>query len=279
MTTESHVPSQPRMQRVAGGARLSVHGRDGRTRLSELYQEGAAKIRMPRGHADPLEAVLINTAGGMTGGDRLSWEIAVGEGTSVVATTQACEKVYKALADRAETHVKLSAASGARIAWLPQETIMFDRAAFSRRLDVELAQDAEALIVEATIFGRHAMGETVDSGSFRDRWRVSCGGRLVHAEDFSIGPRISEMLSRPAVAGADAAIATVLCISPACEHLVDEARTVLGGQGAASFWRVGRTGKLLARLCAADGYSLRKPLTSLIALLNRQAGLPKVWSL
>jgi len=277
--TTAHALKQPQLQRVAGGARLAVRHVEGRSRLAELYQEGAAKIRMPRSNADPLEAVLINTAGGMTGGDRLSWEIAAGEGASVVATTQACEKVYKALSGRAQTTVKLSAAAGGRIAWLPQETIMFDRAAFSRTLVAELAADAQALIVEATIFGRHAMGEAVNDGSFRDRWRISCGGHLVHAEEFSIGPRISEILARTAVAGGGGAVATVLCISPAGEYLLDEARAILGEQGSASFWRMGQTGKLLARLCARDGYSLRKPLTSLIALLNEQAGLPKVWSI
>lgn len=279
MPTDPSNALQPRMQRVSGGARLTVRHHAGRSRLSELYQEGAAKIRMPHSGGDALEAILINTAGGMTGGDRISWEISAAEGASVTATTQACEKVYRALSGPAETSVKLSAGAGGRITWLPQETIMFDRAAFSRTLDVELAEDAEALIVEATIFGRSAMGETVKEGLFRDRWRVRRGGRVIHAEDFSIGPRIDATLGRSAVTGGDAAIATVLLVSPNCEYLLDEAHAILGEQGAASFWRVGQTGKLLARLHAKDGYTLRKPLTSLIALLNGQAGLPKVWSL
>jgi urease accessory protein len=234
---------------------------------------------MPRNGGDPLEAILINTAGGLTGGDRISWEIAAGEGAQITATTQACEKVYRALSGCAETSVKLSAAAGSRIAWLPQETIMFDRACFSRTLDADLAEGAEALIVEATIFGRRAMGETVDQGLFRDRWRVRCGDRLVHAEDFSIGPQISKMLGSSAVTGGDTAFATVLCISPGCEDRLEPARAILGEYGAASAWLVGQTGKLLARLHARDGYTLRKPLTSLIRLLNGEIGLPKVWSI
>lgn len=267
------------LQRVSASARLSASFIDGRTRLARLYQDGAAKIRMPQTDGGPLEAILINTAGGLTGGDRIGWEIAIGAGASATITTQACEKVYKANSGRAEASVQLSVATGGRIAWLPQETIVFERAAFMRRLDVELAHDAEALIVEATIFGRLAMGESAVNGSFHDRWRIRSGGRMVHAEDFSIGPKIAGTLARSAVTGGDIAVATVLFITPEPERLVDAARAIIGDQGGVSAWRVGRTGKLLARLHAGDGYSLRKRLVPLIELLNGQAGLPKVWSL
>ena len=77
---------------------------------------------------------------------------------------------------------------------------MFDRAAFARRLDVDLAQGAEALIAEATVFGRSAMGERVERGIFRDRWRVSVAGRLVHAEEFAVGRRYMPRLAGRAVA-------------------------------------------------------------------------------
>ncbi|MBL8583379.1 MAG: urease accessory protein UreD, partial [Rhizobiaceae bacterium] len=118
--------ASPRFQRVSGEARLEVTMRDGRTRLSTLFQEGAAKVRMPAVGSDPLEAILINTAGGLTGGDRLAWQIAAGEGASLSVTTQACEKIYRAGQDHAEVRVHIAAAAGARIAWLPQETILFD---------------------------------------------------------------------------------------------------------------------------------------------------------
>ncbi|MEI5680212.1 MULTISPECIES: urease accessory protein UreD [unclassified Mesorhizobium] len=279
MPSETIEPVDRSLQRVAASARLSASFIDGRTRLARLYQDGAAKIRMPQTHGGPLEAILINTAGGLTGGDRIGWEIAIGAGARATITTQACEKVYKANSGRAEASVKLSVAAGGRIAWLPQETIVFERAAFMRRLDVELADDAEALIVEATIFGRLAMGESAANGTFHDRWRIRSDGRMVHAEDFAIGPKIANTLARSAVTGGDIAVATLLLIAPEPERLVEPARTIIGDQGGASAWRVGKTGKLLARLHAGDGYSLRKRLVPLIELLNGQAGLPKVWSL
>ncbi len=266
-------------QRVAGLARLACGNIDGRTRLRRLYQDGSAKIRMPAVSSDPLEAVLINTAGGLTGGDRLGWEVEVGAGASATVTTQACEKVYRAASDRAEVKVKLTVGESGRIAWLPQETIVFDRAAFFRTLDVELADGAEALLLEASVFGRLAMGERAASGSFHDRWRVSQAGLLVHAEDFRIGPGIAATLDRPAIAGGAIAVATLLMVSPRVEAMLDSVRGIVGGQGDASVWSVRKSGKLLARLYAEDGYQLRKRLVPLVELLNGRAGLPKLWSL
>lgn len=266
-------------QRVAAHGALTVECRAGRTRLARLFQEGAAKIRLPRAERDPLEAVLINTAGGLTGNDRVRWDVDVGPGASAVVTTQASEKVYRASSDHAEVLARLAVAESGRLAWLPQETIVFDRAAFRRRLDVDLADGASALIAEATVFGRSAMGETVTHGEFRDRWRVSAKGRLVHAEDFAIGPEVSARLQGRAVLGGAAAMVTVLLVADDAETWLDAVREIIADEGGASAWSVGGTGKLLARLHAGDGYRLRKRLVPLLGLLNRQAGLPKCWSL
>jgi len=267
------------LQRVAGKAALEVRASAGRSRLARLFEEGAARIRMPTPETDAFEAVLINTAGGLTGGDRLAWEIEIGSGASAVVTTQACEKVYRAGAGRAEVAATLRIGAGGRLAWLPQETIVFDRSDFARRLEADLAPGAAALIVEATLFGRLARGESVVQGRFRDRWRVRAGGRLVHAEDFALGPDIARSLGRSAVADRGTAVATVLFIADDAGRHLDAARSIAGDAGGASFWSIAGTGKLLARLVAGDGYALRRRLVPLVELLNGRAGLPKVWSL
>lgn len=266
-------------QRVDARARLAVRRIDGRSRVERLYQEGAAKIRMPATSGDPLEAILINTAGGLTGGDRIAWEIAAGKDASATVTTQACEKAYRSHSGEASVDVRLSAAEGGRISWLPQETIVYDGSALGRRLEVDLAEGAEALVVEATLFGRLAMGETVARALFRDRWRVRQAGKLIHAEAFSVGPNLAATLARPTATGGDLAIATLLFVSPSAETFVNEARDIVGEKGGVSHWTVGGTGKLLARLIDGDGYALRKRLAPLIGLLNGKAGLPKIWSL
>jgi len=268
-------------QRVRGMAALDVTLAGGRTRVARLYQEGAAKIRLPHRDGDPLEAILINTAGGMTGGDRLDWSFGIGAGAAAIFTTQACEKAYRSSYGQAEIRTVVNVASGGHVAWLPQETILYDLCALDRRLDIELAVGATALICEAAIFGRGRMGETIGSGRTRDAWRIRRDGRLVHAENLAFSGNIAASLARNAVARKGAAIATVLLVSPDAGTHLDAMRELIGDSGGASAWstRDGADGKLLARLVAKDGYELRRRLVPVLELLNGQAALPKVWSL
>lgn len=273
------VPAEiPRMQRVSARGVIAVKAVGAATRLDRLFQEGAAKIRMPARDGGPLEAILINMAGGLTGGDRIAWQVEAGDDASITLTTQACEKVYRASSGHAEAACAIRAGARARVAWLPQETIVYDRSAFMRRLDVDLADDASALLLEATVFGRQAMGEAVAAAVFRDRWRVRQGGRLVHCEDFAIAGDVAAALSRSAVGDGARAMATLLFVDPQAEGRLDAARAVIGDAGGASAWRVGGTGKLLARLTAADSRALRQRLMPLVGLLNGRAGLPRIWS-
>lgn len=265
----------PRLQRAVGHARVSFRRRGGATVLDRLYQEGAAKVRLPRAAAGVPEAVLINTAGGLTGGDAFTTDVALASGSRAVLTTQACERVYRSTGAAAEVRTRFSAGAGARIDWLPQETILFDGGRLSRRLDVDLAEDAELLAVESVIFGREAMGETVENGCFRDRWRIRRDGRLVFADDLKLDGGIAALLARPAVLAGGRAMATVLYAGSDCERLLEPVREAVGDAGGASAWK----GNLVARLAAADGFSLRRSLIPVLSALTAGRPLPKVWQL
>jgi len=276
------------MQRTQGGGRLSVKLSNGQSRIDRLFQEGSARIRVPRVPAGfPLEAVLINTAGGLTGGDRMDWEFEAGEGASMVLATQACEKTYKAHgASEARVSVRLRLNPSSSLAWIPQETILFDRARLTRSIEVDMAAGSRLLMAEAVVFGRLAMKEAVTEGMFRDRWRIRLDGRLLHAEDMRVGPAMADGLARRAVASGGLAMATVLMVAPDAEAGLNAARTLIGQSGGVSFVSARRpgagapeTGKLLARIVASDSYELRKVLVPLIRLLNPLGGLPKVWSI
>ncbi|MCA1494265.1 urease accessory protein UreD [Sinorhizobium alkalisoli] len=268
-------------QRAWGKGRLIAKFQGGRTRIAELYQEGCAKLRLPKTFDGTMEAVLINSSGGVTGGDRLNWAFEAGEGTSLTLATQACEKIYKASAGTAEIETRLSVSAGARIDWLPQETILFDRASLSRVLEVDLASDAVLLAVEAVLLGRKAMGETVHTGLFRDRWRVSSGGKLIHAENLTLADEIARLAARPPVLGGAAAFATLLYVAPDSEAMLSKLRAALAAVAWAgvSHHRVGGRDKVVARMVAADGYELRKILVPLISHLRKDASVPKVWTL
>lgn len=268
-------------QRAWGKGRLVAKSQGGRTRIAELYQEGCAKLRLPKTFDGTMEAVLINSSGGVTGGDRLNWAFEAGEGTSLTLATQACEKIYKASAGTAEIETRLSVSAGARIDWLPQETILFDRASLSRVLEVDLASDAVLLAVEAVLLGRKAMGEAVHTGLFRDRWRVSSDGKLIHAENLTLADEIARLAARPAVLGGAAAFATLLFVAPDSEAMLSKLRAALAAVAWAgvSHNRVGGRDKLVARVVAANGFELRKILVPLISHLRKDASVPKVWTL
>lgn len=277
-------PGRPALQRASGLARLAIR-RDGDvSRLERLFQEGAAKIRLPNVEKGaPPEAVLINTAGGLTGGDRFRVEVEIGDGAGAVVTSQACEKIYRSSGGAARVENSLRIGRDGFCAWLPQETILFDRARLDRRIDVDLEDGARLMAIEPVILGRSAMGETVRTGRLRDRWRIRRKGRLVHADDLRLDGDIEELTgSAPLLAGNRAAATIVLMTDDAEDHLA-AVRDMLGEEqnGAASAW----DGRMIIRLLALSGQKLRALMIPLIRLLlGRLApeggmvpALPRVW--
>jgi urease accessory protein len=241
------------------------------SRRRRVYEDGPLRVRFPNGSGQALDAVIVNTAGGIAGGDRHDIDIAVGEGAALGVTTAAAEKVYRTLGPPAELTLKLAVGAGARLAWLPQETILFDRANLHRRIHVELAGDAALLIAETVLFGRSAMGEAVEQGSFIDRWRVRLDGALVFAESVRLNGAVSEKLARPAVTAGEVAIATVLAF-PGDEAMAERVRAqTFCSEVGVSAWN----GLAVARLCAKDGASLRRDLSAVIAAFG--GALPRLW--
>ena len=213
--------------RAHGAVKFGVRLQDGVTRRGDLHEFGSLRVRFPSPEGEGLSAVFVNTAGGVAGGDRFDIDIAAGEGARLTLTTAAAEKVYRATGKPAELDIALKAADGAHLAWLPQETILFDRARIARRIDIDLAEGASLLLCEIVVFGRTAMGETMRHGEFVDRWRVRRGGRLVFAETVRLDGDIGEKLAKAAVARGGAAIGTALIV-PGDEALVERIRECPG---------------------------------------------------
>jgi urease accessory protein len=260
--------------RARGAVRFDVRLEDGVTRRGRLHESGSLRVRFPSPEAEGLSAVFVNTAGGVAGGDRFDIDITAGEGARLTLTTAAAEKVYRAPDEAAQLNISLKAASGAHLGWLPQETILFDRAKISRRIDIDLAENASLLLCEIVVFGRSAMGERMQSGEFIDRWRLRRGGRLVFAETVRLDGDIGQKLARPAVANGGVAIGTALIV-PGDEALVErirEASQSFGGEVGISAWN----GFAMARFCAQDAARLR---ADMMTVLGRASGaaLPRLW--
>jgi urease accessory protein len=260
--------------RARGAVRFDVKLVDGVTRRGVLHESGSLRVRFPSPEGEGLSGVFVNTAGGIAGGDRFDIDIAAGEGARLTLTTAAAEKVYRAAGPAAALNIALKAEAGAHLAWLPQETILFDRARISRRIDIDLADDASLLLCEIVVFGRAAMGERMLHGEFIDRWRLRRGGRLVFAETIRLDGDIGAKLSQPAIAKGGVAIGTALIV-PGDEAVVErirEASEAFGGEVGISAWN----GFAMARFCAQDAAQLR---ADMMTVLGRASAvpLPRLW--
>ena len=261
----------PVLQRATGELRVSVHVRDGRTALDGLRQAGCLKARFPRSD-DWLNVVTVNTSGGIAGGDKLDSLFTVGKGARATIAAQAAERFYRTLPGTAPSRVRTRfvVAEGAAAEWLPQETILFDRCAMDRALQVEVAHDAWFLGVESLIFGRKAMGELVERGSLCDRIQVSRGGQPLLHDAVRMEGNLAETLNRSAVANGARAMATLIHVAPDAEAKLEAVRTPMIG---ASAW----DGMLVARVLAADGASLRQSVIAVLDVLRCGRTLPRVW--
>lgn len=259
--------------RARGAVRFDVHARDGVTRRGTLHESGSLRVRFPSPEDEGLSGVFVNTAGGVAGGDRFDIEITVADAARLTLTTAAAEKVYRAPGQTAELNIALKIAAGAHLGWLPQETILFDRARVHRSFDIALDETASLLLCEIVVFGRIAMGERMEQGEFVDRWRLRRGGKLVFAETIRLDGDIGAKLGRSAVAKGGAAIGTALIV-PGDEALIErirEASESFSGEVGISAWN----GFAMARFCAQDAAALRADMMAVLARTG--AALPRLW--
>jgi urease accessory protein len=263
--------------RATGHIALSVSAHDGITRRTRVHEDGSLRVRFPNATPAALEAVLVNTGGGMTGGDHFSIDVSVGEGASLIFGTAAAEKIYRSSGPDAEMDVRLTCEPNARLAWLPQETILFDRARLRRRIDIDLAPGASLIMAEAVIFGRAAMDEAMAEGFFTDAWRIRRDGKLIYADTARLDGAIAEKMAARAVTNGGIAIATIL-IAPGGDqelpNLLEQVRALsetFSGEVGISAWN----GLAVARLCTKDGATMRRDLIAVLAALG--TSVPRLW--
>jgi urease accessory protein len=261
--------------RAIGRIDLSVAASRASSRRERVHEAGSLRVRFPNVPAPQgLDAVIVNTAGGMTGGDRFDIGVAVGAGARLTVTTAAAEKVYRSLGPDTRIDVKLRVGSGGALAWLPQETILFDQMRLRRSIEVDLAANASLLIAEGVVFGRSAMGETLLQGHFFDRWRVRRDGALAFAESIRLDGSVAEWLAQRAVAGGGVAVASVLKV-PGDETTVAAVRAMekdFAGEVGVSSWN----GLAVARLVAPNGAALHRDMIAVLTAIG-EMGLPRLW--
>lgn len=244
------------------------------TQAGSLYETGGLRLRFPNG-GEACEGVIVNTAGGIAGGDGATYDFHLASGADLTLTSAAAEKVYRAQDAPADICVSLRLDASTRLEWLPQETILFDGARLVRRLDVDLEDTSRLTMLETVVFGRMAMGELHVEGSFRDRWRIRRCRRLLFAEDMRIEGDITGMLDRPAIGARARASAILVHVAPDAEQQIDTIRQSLADapcDWGASAWN----GMAVVRLLSPSPEHLRAGIVRLL-LAVRGRDLPRVW--
>ena len=268
------------LQRLKGAARVGFSGTE--THLTELYQANPCRVLLPRLSDDRVEAVLLNTAGGITDGDHLDYTVTAEDGAQVTATTQAAEKVYRSRGEDSHVQSRLKIASGAILEWLPQETILFNGAALKRQTRIDMDSSSRLLAMDWLLLGRLASGERLDEASVRDRWRLRRDGRLIWADDFRLHGDIENLRQRPSLLDGALALATLIYAGPEAGQHLETARDLLD----ACVGRAGvseRPGLLICRFLAPDGLILRRDVEAFLspfraAIHGHTHPLPRVWA-
>ncbi|MBL4731904.1 MAG: urease accessory protein UreD [Rhizobiaceae bacterium] len=280
------------LQRALGKSEISFKTRNGETVLDDLYQQGCAKIRLARKEPARLtEAVLINTTGGLTDGDDYTTNASWGKGTTAIVTTQAAERFYQ-IRDSKTSKAKASIVSNLKVGedacafWLPQESIMFDGAAYQRKTIIDLAESAKLVAVESSVFGRAAMGESVDHGYCREIWQLRIAGKLVFADAFELDGPVAKKLNHPTIANGANAISTIIYAGPEAKEMRDMANAIFDDSN-----DIGRASCLgpvtIIRILSADSQKLRLLVVPILEKLmnfatssnSNNSLLPRVWSL
>jgi urease accessory protein len=275
MSTRAAMSEVFAANRAVGRASLVVAATEAGTVRTRVHEAGSLRLRFPNSQVSgTLDAVIVNTAGGMTGGDRFDFDIEVGADAKLTITTAAAEKIYRSLGPMTEIAIKLEVGRGGTLVWLPQETILFDRIRLRRTIDVTMAHGASLLLSEAIVFGRGAMGESVREGYFFDRRRVRVDGKLLFAETLGLDGNITQRLAQRAVTRGGVAIGSVLKIPGSAENVaaVRSIQDSCVGELAISIWN----GFALARLVAPDGAALHRDLGSVLKELGAHP-LPRLW--
>ena len=286
-TKPLHSAAQPPaitpMQRAIGTSKLAFE----HDNLQTFYQSGSAKAFLPKTYNQTLEAVLVNTAGGMAEGDQFNHEIDICAKSHVTVTTQTAERVYGAVGTGAATlSVKLNARDASHLHWLPQETILFENARLHRKIEAHLDADSSLMMLEMIVFGRTAMREYLTTGCYNDQWRIYREGQLVHAEAVAMEGDLAGHLGDDASMASHLSMATFVYLAVDAQARCDEAQRHFAApsptkpainpviNSAVSAWH----DKLVIRSLALNHAAHKKRFQTFLKSF-RQIDNPRVWNL
>lgn len=274
-----------RMLPGAWRARLDLgYRRDGeRTVLTTRAHQGPLVVQKslyPEGDA-VCQNVIIHPPGGIVGGDTLAVNVDAGPRTHAQLTTPGAAKCYRSGGPFACQHIRLRAARGATLEWLPQETIVFDASKIELELAIDLVDDARFLGWDVICLGRSAAGERFDRGALRQRLTLTRDGTPTFAERAVLHGG-APLLTSPVGLQGNPVFGTFLAAAPIVTHaMLESCRQVLPMAGEGAVTRL--PGVLIARYRGASAAAARHYFVELWrklrpALALRAAVPPRIWA-
>ena len=228
-------------------------------------------------------SVVLHTAGGVVGGDRLSLDFHLELNAQALITTAAAGKIYCSNGLEARQSIQMQVAAGACLEWLPQETIVFNGAIYRQDLRLELAPGASWLGWEITRFGRSARKERFLQGNWRSHTEIWQQGRPLWIDRQWLKGG-SEMLNSPHGLAGQPVVASLGWVgADVSPEIVAQARSLwksVERQGEAGVTRL--TSGLLCRYRGSSTSEVRNWFTDVwqllrLSFLGRPSCPPRVW--
>lgn len=273
-----------------GHLQLEFSHRPGETILSRSYAEAPLKVQRPfyPEGAKVCHTVMLHTAGGIVGGDRLAYAIHLNPQAQALLTTATATKVYRSNGQPARQTIQIQVAEAAYLEWLPQETIVFNGADYRQDLRVELGPGATWMGWDITRLGRSARGEQFLAGEWRSHTEVWQQGKLLWVDpQWLMGG--SEMLESPhGLAGYPVVGSFALIGQSVSKELVEKVRSLWAeSRNGENNCEAGVTRLMSGLLCRYRGRSTLEARLWFIQVwqllrlsgLQRPVCLPRVWQL
>ncbi|MDB9539420.1 urease accessory protein UreD [Anabaenopsis tanganyikae CS-531] len=252
------------------------------TELIHSHQQAPLKVQRPfyPEGAKICHSVILHTAGGVVGGDRLSYNLHLQPQAKALITTAAASKIYRSNGLQARQNINIQIDAGACLEWLPQETIIFNGAIYRQDLRVELAPGASWLGWEITRFGRTARGEKFFQGEWRSHTEIWQEGLPLWIDRQWL-PGSEEVFHSPhGLAGQPIVGSLVWVGNPISGETLAKMRNLWVGTG-----DIGMTQLQNGFLCRYRGTStseVRNWFTAIwqllrVSVLNRSSCVPRVW--
>lgn len=272
----------PHSVRVKARLSLALSAGDGATRITARREEGAYRFRMPKQATDrharrALEALIVNVAGGLAGGDSVSVDVTASEGACFLGSSVTAERIYRAHRDETRIALTLAALDRATLVWLPQETILHEGAKLARPLAISCARDARVLFGDLLHLGRPASGEGFARGSLAESWRIRFADRLVLADETRLADEALAASARPGLLGEANSIATLVLLGKDAPERLEPIRVALARHPTIEAGATQRDGLVFARLMGKDGMALRRAyLVAVEAAAGADMPLPRL---